>query len=216
LDRLGLKRDAAHCGRMTTGPLKIGLTGGIGSGKSTVASMLVRLGATLVDTDAIARALTAAHGAALPALEREFGRSAFNADGSLDRAAMRSRAFADATVRHRLEAVLHPLIGTEAQRQADAATGEMLLFDVPLLAESAHWRARVHRVLVIDCSTETQLARVMTRPGWTRESAANAVAAQAPREIRRAIADAVMVNDGITLPELQAHTEALWRLWNNR
>ena len=204
------------CGRMTTGPLKIGLTGGIGSGKSTVASMLVRLGATLVDTDAIARALTAARGAALPALEQVFGCSVFSADGSLDRAAMRARAFADTTVRQRLEAVLHPLIGAEAQRQADAATSAMLVFDVPLLAESAHWRARVHRVLVIDCSTETQLARVLTRSGWTGEAAANAVAAQASREIRRAIADAVIVNDGITRPELQAHTEALWRLWNNR
>jgi dephospho-CoA kinase len=216
VDRLGVKRDAAHCGRMTPGPLKIGLTGGIGSGKSTVASMLVRLGATLVDTDAIARALTAAGGAALPALEREFGRSVFTADGSLDRAAMRARAFADAAVRQRLEAVLHPLIGTEAQRQADAAIGPVLVFDVPLLAESAQWRARVHRVLVIDCSTETQLARIMERPGWTREAAADAVAAQAPREIRRAIADAVIANDGITLTELQAHTEALWQLWNNR
>ncbi len=200
---------------MATAPLRIGLTGGIGSGKSTVAAMLVRLGATLVDTDAIARALTAAGGAALPALQREFGDAVFNADGSLDRAAMRSRAFADAAVRHRLEAVLHPLIGAEAQRQANTASSTALVFDVPLLTESKHWRARVQRVLVIDCSTDTQLERISARAGWTREAAAQAIAAQATREARRAIADAVIFNDGISLAELQAHTQALWRLWNN-
>ena len=200
---------------MAIGPLKIGLTGGIGSGKSTVAAMLVPLGATLIDTDAISRALTAAGGAALPALQREFGETTFAADGRLDRAAMRTRAFADATVRHRLEAVLHPLIGVEAQRQADAANSAALVFDVPLLAESKHWRARVHRVLVIDCRIETQIERIVARPGWTREAAANAIAAQASREARRAIADAVIFNDGLTLSQLQAHTEALWRLWNN-
>jgi dephospho-CoA kinase len=197
-------------------PLKIGLTGGIGSGKSTVAAMLVPLGATLIDTDAIARALTAAGGAALPALQREFGGSVFATDGSLDRAAMRSRAFSDATVRQRLEGVLHPMIGAEAQRQANTANSAALVFDVPLLAESKQWRARVHRVLVVDCSTDTQLQRVAARPGWTREAAVNAIAAQSPREARRAIADAVIFNDRIALPELQAHTEALWRLWNNR
>jgi dephospho-CoA kinase len=201
---------------MGIGPLKIGLTGGIGSGKSTVASMLVPLGATLIDTDAIARALTAASGAALSALGREFGNSIFSTDGSLDRAAMRARAFKDATVRKRLEAVLHPMIGVEAQRQAEASTSPALVFDVPLLTESVHWRARVHRVLVIDCSFETQLERVIARPGWTREAATHAIAAQATREARRAIADAVIFNDGITKLELQAHTEALWRLWNNR
>jgi dephospho-CoA kinase len=200
---------------MQTRPLKIGLTGGIGSGKSTVAAMLVQLGASLIDTDAISRALTAAGGAAIPALKREFGDAATGTDGSLDRSAMRSRAFADAAVRQRLEAVLHPMIGAEAQRQADAAISAALVFDVPLLAESKHWRARVDRVLVVDCSTDTQLQRVAARPGWTREAAANTIAAQAPREMRRAIADAVICNDGITLPELQAHTEALWRLWNN-
>ena len=201
---------------MRTVFLHIGLTGGIGSGKSTVAAMLVRLGAPLIDTDAIARALTAAGGAALPLLRREFGDAIFTADGSLDRAAMRTRAFADASVRQRLEAVLHPLIGAEAQRQASAATSTTLVFDVPLLAESKHWRSRVHRVLVIDCSANTQIERVIARPGWTREAATHAIAAQATRETRRDIADAVIFNDAITLAELQAHTEALWRLWNNR
>jgi dephospho-CoA kinase len=201
---------------MATAPLKIGLTGGIGSGKSTVAAMLVRLGATLIDTDAIARSLTAAGGDALAALRREFGDSILDADGGLDRASMRERAFADTTVRQRLEAVLHPMIGAEAQRQAVAASSAALVFDVPLLTESEQWRTRVHRVLVIDCHAETQIARIVARPGWTREAATNAIAAQTTREARRAIADAVIFNDGINLPELQAHTEALWRLWNNR
>ena len=200
---------------MGPGPLKIGLSGGIGSGKSTVAKMLVASGATLIDTDAIARTVTAAGGAALPALQREFGDSIFDADGGLDRAAMRKRAFADTQLRRRLEAVLHPMIGAEAQHQADAANGAALVFDVPLLAESKHWRARVHRVLLIDCRTETQIERVIARPGWTHEAATHAIAAQATREARRSIADAVIFNDGLSLRELQAHTEALWRLWNN-
>jgi dephospho-CoA kinase len=201
---------------MAAEPLKIGLTGGIGSGKSTVASMLVPLGAALIDTDAIARALTAAGGLALPALRLEFGDEFFNADGSLDRAAMRSRAFADVAVRQRLEAVLHPLISAEVQRRIDHSVSPVLVFDVPLLAESRHWRARMRRVLVVDCRIETQIERVIARPGWSREAASHAVAAQATREARRAIADAVIFNDDIGLAELQAHTEALWRLWNNR
>jgi dephospho-CoA kinase len=195
--------------------MDIGLTGGIGSGKSTVALMLEALGAALVDTDAIARRLTAPGGTALAALQAEFGGEVLGADGGLDRVAMRERAFADPSARRRLEAVLHPMIGDEARRQAAAARAAVRLFDVPLLAESSPWRARVDRVLVIDCRAETQIDRVAARPGWTREHAAAVVAAQSDRASRRAIADAVIVNDGIGLDELQAHTEALWRLWNN-
>jgi dephospho-CoA kinase len=195
--------------------MDIGLTGGIGSGKSTVASMLEALGAALIDTDAIARRLTARDGAALAALQREFGSAILDADGGLDRVAMRERAFADAASRRRLEAILHPMIGAEAQRQAAAARAAMRVFDVPLLAESGHWRTRVDRVLVIDCSAETQIERVAARAGWTREHAVAVVTAQARRASRRAVADAVIFNDAISLPELQAHTEALWRLWNN-
>lgn len=202
--------------RAASQTLKIGLTGGIGSGKSTVASILVALGADLIDTDAISRALTAAGGAALPALQREFGDAIVGADGALDRAAMRALVFADAAARRRLEAVLHPMIGAEAQRQAQASLRDVLVFDVPLLTESSSWRARSDRVLVVDCGEATQIERVAARPGWTRETAAQAISAQATRAARRAIADAVIVNDGISLAELQAHTEALWRLWNNQ
>jgi dephospho-CoA kinase len=200
----------------TPARLTIGLTGGIGSGKSTVAAMLSGLGASLIDTDAIARRLAMPGGAALPALRDAFGAAIIGADGGLDRTAMRALAFADGDVRRRLEAVLHPLIDAEAVAQAAASVATVCVFDVPLLTESRRWRSRVDRVLVVDCGPETQIARVMSRPGWTRDAALSAMSAQTTREARRAIADAVIFNDGIALHSLQAHTEALWRLWNNQ
>jgi dephospho-CoA kinase len=195
---------------------RIGLTGGIGSGKSTVAGLLVEAGAVLVDTDAIARVLTVAGGAALPALVAEFGVAVVAADGALDRDRMRALAFADTGAKSRLEAVLHPLIGAEAQRQAQAAGAHPVVFDVPLLAESRHWRERVERVLVVDCTEATQCARVVQRPGWNEPTARRVIAQQAPRAARRAIADAVIFNDGLSLDELGAEVRALWRLWNNQ
>ncbi len=193
----------------------IGLTGGIGSGKSTVAAMLVDCGACLVDTDAISRALTQSSGAAVPALRAAFGAQAITPDGALDRAHMRQLAFADAASKQRLEAILHPLIGEEARRQAAAAGSQPVVFDVPLLTESSHWRARVQRVLVVDCSTDTQVQRVAQRPGWSEASARAVIAQQASRERRRAIADAVIHNDGLSLQELQSQVNQLWALWNN-
>ena len=195
--------------------LRIGLTGGIGSGKSTVAAMLVRHGAALVDTDAIARRLSGPGGAAMPALTAAFGAMALADDGSLDRNAMRQMAFSDESVRRRLESILHPLIGAEARHEADGAGERVIVFDVPLLAASSAWRARVDRILVIDCGEATQIERVAARPGWARESARQALAAQSTRAQRRAIADALIVNDAIGLPSLQLEVDALWRLWNN-
>lgn len=192
---------------------RIGLTGGIGSGKSTVARVLVDCGAHLVDTDAIARALTLPGGAAMPALAAAFGPQAVAADGALDREHMRRLAFTDATARERLQAILHPLIGEQAAREAAAAGGRPVLFDVPLLAESRHWRARVDRVLVVDCTEATQVARVAQRPGWDAEAARRVIAQQAPRAQRRAIADAVIHNDGITPAQLADEARALWRHW---
>jgi dephospho-CoA kinase len=193
--------------------LRIGLTGGIGSGKSTVAAAFVRRGAALVDTDAIARALTQAGGAAMPAIRADFGAAVIAADGALDRAAMRALVFADAAARRRLEAILHPLIGEQARREADAAPNDAIVFDVPLLAESSAWRMRVHRVLVVDCTVATQIERVCARPGWTRELAAQVVATQATRASRRAVADAVIHNDGLALDALDAAVNTLLQAW---
>lgn len=191
----------------------IGLTGGIGSGKSTVAAMCVELGAYLVDTDAIARSLTAPGGAAMPAVAQAFGADFVATDGALDRARMRSLAFADAGAKARLEAILHPLIGAEAMRQAAVAAGRPVLFDVPLLTPQSAWRARVARVLVVDCAEATQAARVAARPGWNLTMAEAVIAQQIPRAQRRALADAVINNDCLALDALRAEVQALWRLW---
>jgi dephospho-CoA kinase len=209
VDRSGL--------RPRLGPARaLGLTGGIGSGKSTVASSLVGLGAHLVDTDAIARALTQAGGAAMPALQAAFGPQAITADGALDREHMRDLAFGDPDAKRRLEAILHPLIGQQAQHQAAQAGGRPVVFDVPLLTESSHWRARVDRVLVVDCRETTQVERVARRPGWNEAAALRVVAQQASRSARRAIADAVIFNDGLDLPGLHAEIAALWWAWTGR
>jgi dephospho-CoA kinase len=193
----------------------IGLTGGIGSGKSTVAASWVDRGARLVDTDAIAHGLTAAGGAALPALRAEFGNDIVGADGALDRARMRQLAFADSQVRRRLEGLLHPMIGELAQQQAQQATERFVIFDVPLLGEASVWRRRCERILVVDCSEATQIERVMRRSQWTELQVRAVMAQQAPRERRRAIADAVIHNDGCSLDDLRAAVDRLWRLWSS-
>ena len=193
--------------------MAIGLTGGIGSGKSTAARVLVACGAHLVDTDAIARTLTIAGGAAIPALADAFGADALTPDGALDRERMRRRVFEDPAARATLEAILHPLIGDVARRQAGEATGRPVVYDVPLLTESSHWRGRVDRILVIDCSEDTQIARVAARPGWDANAARRVVAQQASRASRRAIADAVIYNDGIGLAQFETEVRAVWALW---
>ncbi len=193
--------------------LRVGLTGGIGSGKSTVARRLVERGAVLVDTDAIARALTAPGGAALPGIAREFGAQAIGADGAMDRDRMRARVFADPQAKARLEALLHPLIDQAARARAEAAGAAPVVFDVPLLAESGRWRARVDRVLVVDCSEQTQVQRVMARNGWPEEVVRRVIGQQATRAQRRALADAVIFNDGLTLAELRAEVDRVWDAW---
>lgn len=200
---------------MTGGMVRrIGLTGGIGSGKSTVAGLLVRHGAVLVDTDAIARAIAQPGGIAMPALESAFGPGVIAPDGGLDRAAMRQIVFADANAKQRLEAILHPLIGDETQRQAAAAGDDaVVVFDVPLLVESGRWRALVDRVLVVDAAEATQLQRVVARSGWAPEAVQAVIAQQAPRKVRRAAADAVIYNDSLSLEELGAQVWGLWKQW---
>jgi dephospho-CoA kinase len=193
--------------------LRIGLTGGIGSGKSTVAALLAQQGAALIDTDAIARQLALPGGDAIPAIEAEFGGEFIDAGGGLDRDRMRALAFSDRSAKLRLEAILHPLIGVETERQAGAVQAAVLVFDVPLLAESAHRRTKVDKVLVVDCGEPTQVARVMSRSGLTAAAAQAIMAQQATRAIRRACADAVIFNDGIALDELAQHVRSLWKRW---
>lgn len=192
--------------------LRIGLTGGIGSGKSTVATLLQGLGATLIDTDAIAREMTLPGGPAIEPIRAAFGEDFIDMTGALDRTRMRTHAFADPAARSRLEAILHPLIGEETRRRAECAT-TTVVFDVPLLVESRQWRSRVDRVLVVDCREQTQVERVMARSGWTREAVLAVIAQQAPRAVRRASADAVVFNDGISREALQEHVASLWAHW---
>ena len=193
--------------------LRIGLTGGIGSGKSTVAALLVRLGATLIDTDAIARQLAAPGGAAIATLAAAFGPEFIDPTGALDRDRMRQLVFAQPEAKRRLEGILHPLIGIETERQANAAGTKALVFDVPLLAESGHWRDRVDRVVVVDCEESTQMRRVVQRSGLSAAAVQAIIEQQAPRAKRRACADAVIYNDTISLETLSAQVDAFWQAW---
>lgn len=189
----------------------VGLTGGIGSGKSTVADLFAARGIAVVDTDFIAHRITAPGGLAMPPIVAEFGPSFAAPDGSLDRARMRSLVFSDDSARKRLEAITHPLIRAEADRERREAEGPYVMVVVPLLVESGDWKKRVDRVLVVDCPVETQIERVMKRNGFTREQVLAIVARQASREARLAAADDVVVNDGSSIDALTARVEALHR-----
>jgi dephospho-CoA kinase len=146
---------------------RIGLTGGIGSGKSTVAGLLRECGAAVIDSDALSHGLTATGGAALSTIAARFGDDVIGADGAMDRSRMREKVFADPSARQALEGILHPMIAAATQQAAEAVpAGQPIVFDVPLLVESRHWPGRVQRVLVVDCREETQIARVMARSGW--------------------------------------------------
>jgi dephospho-CoA kinase len=176
----------------------VGLTGGIGSGKSAVGQLFAERGITVVDTDAIAHALTTPGGAAMEAIRAAFGAAVVNAEGALDRAAMRSIVFADPSARKRLEAILHPMIGRESERQlaAGPASAPYAILMVPLLIESGDYRKRVNRVAVVDCAETTQIDRVMSRNGLAREEIERILAAQASRAERLAAADDIIDNDG--------------------
>ena len=193
---------------------RIGLTGGIGSGKSTVARFWVDCGADLIDTDALARTLTLPGGAAIPHLREQFGPDILDSSGALDRERMRALAFTESSAKQRLEGILHPLIATEALRLAAASCAPAVVFDVPLLTEASAWRARCDRIAVVDCSEHTQVARVVHRSGWDPEQVRRVIALQTPRDRRRAIADAIVDNDASrTLSQLQIAAHALWALW---
>ena len=180
---------------MSARMFSVGLTGGIGCGKSTVADLFAGLGASIVDTDAIAHSLTAPHGAAMPAIVAEFGPDFATPDGALDRARMRSLVFSDAGARGRLEAILHPRIRDATAAAALIATGPYVIYAVPLLIESGAWRERVSRVLAVDCSEDTQVARVMQRSGLSADQVRAIMATQVTRTQRLAAADDVIDND---------------------
>ncbi|MDR2092632.1 MAG: dephospho-CoA kinase [Azoarcus sp.] len=193
---------------MTGHALRIGLTGGIGSGKSAAAARFAGHGVTIIDTDAIAHELTAPGGAALPALRAAFGDTVIAGDGGLDRVRMRARVFADPAERARLEAILHPMIAAESLRRCAVDTSPYVVVDIPLLAETGHWRERCDRVCVVDCPRETQIARVAERNGHSRAEIEAIVAAQASREARLAIADDIIDNSG-PLDVLHAQVDVL-------
>lgn len=202
-------------------PLRIGLTGGIGSGKSTAAALLHDLGAYGVDTDAISRELTGLNGAALPALQDAFGPQALVLDPHtgagpiLNRAWMRQQVFADPALRQRLEAILHPMIRehTEAAYAAAAASSacRAVVFDVPLLVESGTWLQRVDQVWVVDCPVDVQVRRVQARSGWDEATVRAVIAQQATRSQRLAVAQVVLDNSTDDLPALRTQIEAAWR-----
>ena len=191
-------------------PFVVGLTGGIGSGKSFAAELFRSHGAAIVDTDIIAHELSGPGGAAIPAIRAAFGDAVLDAHGALDRAAMRKLAFAEAAQRKRLEDILHPLIRAESLAQVAAAAAPYVMLVVPLLVESGTYRRRVDRVLVVDCRAQTQVERVVARNGLAPDAVRAIMAAQATREVRRAAADDVIDNEG-DLDALRRQVAALDR-----
>ena len=192
-------------------PFCVGLTGGIGSGKSTAAEMFAALGARVIDTDVIARELTQAGGVAIPAIREAFGDALIDADGAMDRVGMRLRVFTDAQAKSRLEAILHPMIRTEVARRLGQAGDEgYTLLVVPLLVELGTYRDAVDRVLVVDCDEALQLVRACSRDGRSEAEVSAIIAAQASRSARLAQADDVLYNTG-ELDALRAAVEELHR-----
>jgi dephospho-CoA kinase len=186
----------------------IGLTGGIGSGKTTVAELFAGLGAGVVDTDTIARMLTGPGQPAVAEIAKRFGPQFVSPDGSIDRSRMREMVFADARARKDLEAILHPKIRRESSRQLSESAAPYVIVVVPLLFETDAYRDLLRRVLVVDCEPETQIARVMKRNQLTREDVLAIIAAQVPRSERLRRADDVIRNDG-NLAALQAQITPL-------
>lgn len=198
-------------------PRKLGLTGGIGSGKSTVGQMLVSLGAVLIDADKIAREVTGPHGAAMESIRKAFGDIYVDATGALDRARMRQLAFSHPNARSQLEAIVHPLVNLHSQKQTQQAIqlgARVIVHDIPLLAESGRWAYQLDAVVVVDCTTQTQIERVMQRSGLTTDVVQGIIASQAPRSKRRSIADVVIANEAsCTLEQLQAEVQQLAALF---
>lgn len=192
--------------RPATRSKHIGLTGGIGSGKSTLGAMLRDLGAALIDADHLARSVTASGGSAIGAIRQSFGAEFIDASGALDRTRMRELVFGDATAKARLEKIVHPLVSDATWAAAAAAEQSgrrVIVFDIPLLVESRRWPSRLDGVIVVDCRVETQVERVQQRSGLAPDAVRSIIAAQASREAKRAAADWVVYNDGLSLLDLQ-------------
>ena len=194
-------------GRENDAPLRVGLTGGIASGKSTVANMFAEHGVAVIDTDVIAREVVMPGQPALDEIRQAFGESMIEEDGNLDRNAMRRLVFRDAGARRRLEAILHPRIQQETKRQSDEARGAYQIIAIPLLVESS-LKSFVDRILVVDCDEQTQIRRLLSRDAESEEQARRILAAQSSREERLAIADDIVHNDG-TLADTEGQVEAL-------
>ena len=185
---------------------RLGLTGGIGSGKSTVANMFTALGAVVIDADAISRSLTTTRGAAIEAIKQQFGEAMISADGSLNRNRMRDLVFTDSDMKNRLESIIHPLIKLEIQRQEQTAIllgSKLIVYDIPLLVETTNWRPVLDQVLVVDCLEQTQIERVMARNTLKQEDVKKIIANQASRKMRHGAADIVIFNDSITVEQLR-------------
>ena len=191
---------------MSHQPTRLGLTGGIGSGKSTVANMFTALGAVVIDADAISRSLTTTRGAAIEAIKQQFGEAMISADGSLNRNRMRDMVFTDSDVKNRLESIIHPLIKLEIQRQEQTAIllgNKLIVYDIPLLVETTNWRPVLDQVLVVDCLEQTQIERVMARNTLKQEDVKKIIANQASRKKRHGAADILIFNDSITVEQLR-------------
>jgi dephospho-CoA kinase len=186
--------------------IRVGLTGGIGSGKSTVLQMLAQLGAAVIDADVISRGTTAAGGAAIDTIAERFGSDYITPEGAFDRNRMRERAYADPLARKLLEEIIHPLVSLESARQVQTALEagvRCIVFDIPLLVESGRWQSQVDQVLVVDCSPPTQVDRVVARSGLKAEEVRAIIAVQASRSQRLAAADLVICNEGLSLDQLR-------------
>jgi dephospho-CoA kinase len=202
---MGTRYLATGCRFVAVGALHLGLTGGIGSGKSTVAGLLAMRGAYIIDADALSRRTTASGGEAIEPIRQTFGVGMVTPDGALNRNAMRSLVFSDPQAKQQLESIIHPLVGIAVESEVRTATAngkQCIVFDIPLLVESSRWRQRLDKVLVVDCLVSTQIARVVQRNGLQDKQVADIIESQAPRHVRLAAADAVLFNDGIDLPQL--------------
>lgn len=194
--------------------LRVGLTGGIGSGKTTVARILADCGARIIDADAISRGSTAAGGQAIPVIAQTFGASFIDADGAMNRDQMRNLVYSDVVARSKLEAIIHPIVRDTIQLQAHQALIDnclVVVYDVPLLVESLDWRQRLDQLLVVDTTPEIQTSRVMARNGMTAVQVEKIIASQASRQHRLHAADTVICNTTLSLRQLDSEVQFLAR-----